>query len=179
VVHVGKHVTLLKEKQVSAVRGTGQQKPHLTLYRDKKMAYLEYEKLIQKGLLTTVELILEDVQKKGLKDPHHFYITFATTHPGVIIPAYLREEYPEEMTIVLQYQFWDLKVYDHLFSVSLSFNDQDETLTIPYSSLINFSDPSENFSLEFSPELTLPKNESPDAEAEQEKIISLDRFRKK
>jgi hypothetical protein len=143
------------------------------------MAYLEYEKLCEKGLLSTVRLILEEVKKEGLKEPHHFYITFATTHPGVIMPPYLKEEYPEEITIVLQYQFWDLKVYDHLFSVSLSFNDQDETITVPYSSIINFSDPSENFSLEFTPETSNNAPSSISEKSEKEKIISLDRFRKK
>ncbi len=145
------------------------------------MAYLEYEKLCEKGLLSTVRLILEEVKKEGLKEPHHFYITFATTHPGVIMPPYLKEEYPEEITIVLQYQCWYLKVYNHLLSVSLSFNDQDETITVPYSSLINFSDPSENFSLEFTPELFMPSTPSPDDDNGKEKanVISLDRFRKK
>lgn len=141
--------------------------------------YLEYEQLCQKGLLTTVRLALEQVEKQGLKEPHHFYVTFATNHPGVIIPEYLKKEYPEEITIVLQYQFWDLKVYENLFHVSLSFEDQDETLTIPFSSLINFSDPSENFSLEFTPEhMASPPPGGSDSKKE-EKIVSIDQFRKK
>ena len=142
--------------------------------------YLEYEKLCEKGLLHTVRLILEQVQKQGLKEPHHFYITFATTHPNVQMPPYLMDEYPEEMTIVLQHQFSNLKVYDHLFSVDLSFNDQEESVVIPFSSLISFSDPSENFVLEFTPELkSETHNKAGEEQSQKEKVVSLDRFRKK
>lgn len=142
--------------------------------------YLEYEKLCEKGLLHTVQLIMEQVQKQGLKEPHHFYITFATTHPTVQMPPYLVDEYPEEMTIVLQHQFFNLKVYDHLFSVDLSFNEQEENIVIPFSSLISFSDPSENFVLEFTPELKTPSDPKGEtAESQKEKVISLDHFRKK
>ena len=151
------------------------------------MTYLDYELLVERGLLYVVREALKQVAKDGLKGAHHFYITLKTDFPGVVLPPYLAEEYPEEMTIVLQYQFWELKVTESYFSVVLSFNDQDENIKIPFNSILNFSDPSVNFSLEFTPRVECKKKEAvqdsstdknTDVSAES-KVISLDRFRKK
>jgi hypothetical protein len=158
------------------------------------MEYLDYERLFEQSLLTTVKEVLLHVKKDGLREPHHFYITFLTQYPGVELPGYLGEEYPKEITIVLQYQFWDLDVQKDHFSVVLSFNDQDEKIRVPYKALISFSDPSQNFSLEFNP--TLPKkvkstgekksissgpddSQSDHTPPDEDNIVSIDQFRKK
>lgn len=141
------------------------------------MAYLDYEALIEKELLNVTKRVLEQVQAEGIKDPHAIYITFSTTYPGVIMPAYLREEYASEMTIILQYQFWDLRVHDHDFSLVLSFNEQEEELTIPFASLMNASDPSCNFGLDFTP--SPPKSTVQKKEDGKDNVVSMDRFRKK
>ncbi len=141
------------------------------------MAYLDYETLIEKELMNVAKRVLEEVNEHGIKDPHAIYITFSTQYSGVIMPTYLREEYPSEMTIILQYQFWELKVHKHDFSIILSFNEQEEELTIPFSSLINISDPSCNFGLGFNPEN--PKSPPDNKEKNKNNVVSMDRFRKK
>jgi hypothetical protein len=80
---------------------------------------------------------------------HHFYVTFKTGHTGVSIPDYLKLKYPDEMTIVLQYQFYNLKIEDEFFSVSLSFNNTQEHLVIPFAAITGFADPSVKFGLQF------------------------------
>lgn len=108
-----------------------------------------YEKMVQNALLGVVKKVLEEINKNGLQGDHHFYLTFRTDHPKVSMPSYLMEAYKEEMTIILQHQFWDLDVYDKGFSVSLSFNDVPESLYIPFTAIINFVDPSVRFGLQF------------------------------
>ncbi|MDP2193817.1 MAG: ClpXP protease specificity-enhancing factor SspB [Alphaproteobacteria bacterium] len=95
--------------------------------------------------------MLKKVAISGLTSDHHFYIGFSTTHAGVQLPSYLREEYPEDMTIVLQHEFWDLAVDEHGFSVTLSFDDMDENIYVPFDALISFVDPSVTFGLQFAP----------------------------
>src|SRR4029077_3429695 len=85
----------------------------------------------------------------GLRSAHHFYIGFATQMPGVVIPDHLRTRYPDEMTIVIQHQFWDLDITETGFSVTLSFQKQPERLEIPFAAIRSFADPSVNFALEF------------------------------
>src|SRR5690606_30894807 len=82
---------------------------------------------------------------------HHFYITFESTRPDVKVPEYLRKQHPEEITIVLQHQFWDLKADDKGFSVLLSFNEVQERIEVSYAALISFLDPSVKFGLQFEP----------------------------
>ncbi len=168
-------------KQASAVwRGTGQQKPPLYLDWNMVMAYIDYESLVEEALLEVVKKALKIAADKGLDDPHHFYITLASQHPGLELPNYLKKEYPEEITIVLQYEFWDLKVEKDYFSVTLSFEDSTETIKAPFSSVLNFTDPSQNFSLEFQPKFPEKKAPPPTkSKGGGDNIISLDRFRKK
>src|SRR6202162_6430374 len=91
-----------------------------------------YDKMVERALRGVIRDALARVAQDGLKSDHHFYIGFATTAPGVSIPARLVERYPAEITIVLQNQFWDLDVADESFSVSLSFDKQVERLTVPF-----------------------------------------------
>ncbi|MCR4267122.1 SspB family protein [Nitratireductor sp. ZSWI3] len=110
---------------------------------------IRYDILAQDALRGVMRKVLAEVARTGLPGEHHFFITFLTTAPGVRISTRLRERYPEQMTIVLQYQYWDLKVSETGFEVGLSFADVPEMLSIPFSAVRGFYDPSVNFELEF------------------------------
>jgi hypothetical protein len=110
---------------------------------------LRYDLLIEAALRSVVRETLANVVKNGLPGEHHFYITFLTHFPGVEIPEHLKKQYPEEMTIVLQYQFFGLKLLDDAFTVTLSFNNVKERLVIPLEAITTFADPSVNFALQF------------------------------
>ncbi|WP_338467728.1 ClpXP protease specificity-enhancing factor SspB [Novosphingobium sp. ZN18A2] len=112
---------------------------------------IPYDEIVQEALRAVVGRVLGEVQTSGgtLPGNHHFYITFKTGAPGVDIPASLRERFPDEMTIVLQNKFWDLKVDEEGFSVGLSFNQKAETLVIPFSAITAFVDPAVDFGLQF------------------------------
>lgn len=168
---------------------------------------LRYDQMVERALLNVVRESLKLVQKNGLPGDHHFYITFQTNHPGVVIPDHLRARYPGEMTIILQYQFWDLEITEEAFSLTLSFSDVPENLVVPFDAIVAFADPSVRFGLQFDvshEEGDLPPyddeemedevleelEESLKAAAEQEKpkatpeeegskVVTLDAFRKK
>ncbi len=110
---------------------------------------LRYDQMVENALKGVVRTALNQIGEHGLFGDHHLYLTFSTTQPGVKIPDSLMQKYPHEMTIVLQYQFWDLDVNDEGFAVSLSFNDVQERMHIPFSALTGFADPSVNFALQF------------------------------
>lgn len=145
---------------------------------------LRYDILIQDALRGAVKKILAEVGRTGLPGDHHFYIAFETTAPGVKVSQRLKERYPQEMTIVLQHQFWDLAIGEHAFEVGLSFGGVPEKLLVPYSAIKGFFDPSVQFALEFDPGKTaeeLPEDllEAVEelAKAEQEtsdKLITAD-----
>jgi len=155
---------------------------------------LRYDKMVEQALRGVVRQAVEEVVKDGLPGEHHFYITFMTDFPGVEIPDYLRDRYPGEMTIVLQYQFYDLSVDSERMKVTLSFNNIPERLSIPLAAITIFADPSVNFALQFQP---LGDDSGPDFEPEDEddegeedvsggkkgsksgEVVSLDKFRKK
>lgn len=111
--------------------------------------HIRYDILAQEALRGVMRKVLAEVARTGLPGNHHFFITFLTGAPGVRISTRLRERYPEQMTIVLQFQYWDLKVTDTGFEVGLSFSDIPEKLEIPFSAVRGFYDPSVNFELEF------------------------------
>lgn len=155
------------------------------------MTQINYDDLVQIALKQVVRQALEFVEKNGLVGNHHFYITFRTDHPDVAIPSYLLERHPEEITIVLQYQFWDLHVHAHGFEVTLSFNDIHERLQVPFDALTSFVDPSVKFGLQFVPIMTstkkapssqplLPSTADASEKIESaDNVIMLDAFRKK
>ena len=111
--------------------------------------HIRYDILAQDALRGVMRKVLGEVARTGLPGNHHFFITFLTGAPGVRISTRLRERYPEQMTIVLQFQYWDLKVTDTGFEVGLSFADIPEKLEIPFAAVRGFYDPSVNFELEF------------------------------
>ena len=114
---------------------------------------IRYDILAQEALRGVIRKVLGEVAKAGLPGNHHFFVTFLTGAPGVRISTRLHEKYPEQMTIVLQHQFWDLQVTDVLFEVGLSFGDVPERLVVPFSAIRGFYDPSVNFELEFDVEV--------------------------
>ena len=112
--------------------------------------HIRYDLLTQQALRAVVRRVLSDVAKTGsLPGEHHFYVTFDTRSPGVKLSPRLREQYPEEMTIVLQHQFWDLAVTEAHFEVALSFNGISEKLHVPLEAIKGFFDPSVQFGLQF------------------------------
>ena len=110
---------------------------------------IRYDLLVQEALRGVVRNVLTETARNGLQGDHHFFITFRTTAPGLRLSNRMRERYPEEMTIILQHQFWDLAVSDHAFEVGLSFNKTPERLLIPFAAITSFVDPSVQFGLKF------------------------------
>lgn len=110
---------------------------------------LRYDRMVEDALRSVVRRALVYASEQGLPGNHHFYITFRTEHPGVEIPASLKERYPGEMTIVLQHQFWGLEISDSEFAVTLSFADVPHRLVVPFPSVTAFADPSVRFGLQF------------------------------
>lgn len=125
--------------------------------------YIRYDILTQEALRSVVRTVLTDAAAKGLPGEHHFYINIDTRAEGVKISPRLAAQYPEEMTIVLQHQFWDLTVHDDVFEVGLSFNGIPERLVVPLAAIKGFFDPSVQFGLQFAIEADL-KGEEPEAE---------------
>ena len=125
---------------------------------------IRYDILAQEALRGVMRKVLAEVARTGLPGNHHFFITFMTGAPGVRISSRLRERYPEQMTIVIQFQYWDLKVTDTGFEVGLSFSDVPEKLEIPFSAVRGFYDPSVTFELEFEVRTETADDEAPAAE---------------
>ena len=151
---------------------------------------IPYDEIVQEALRDVVGRVLQEVESSGgLPGGHHFYITFQTRMPGVTIPRHLAERFPDEMTIVIQHRFWDLKVEDDSFSVGLSFGGVPTTLVVPFAAVTEFVDPAVDFSLKFQAnvpeqgheEHDEPDNDSPaDGGAEDaSNVVSVDFTRKK
>jgi len=165
---------------------------------------IRYDILAQEALRGVVRKVLSEVAKAGLPGEHHFFISFMTRAPGVRISQRLLDQYDKEMTIVLQNQFWDMKVTETGFEVGLSFDGNREMLSVPFSALKGFFDPSVQFGLQFDVEQANDGSAEEPAETEAkppakvgaatdgtesgaetppaddaEKVVSLDSFRKK
>ncbi len=110
---------------------------------------IDYPAILQDALRDAVRRVLEQAAEHGLPGEHHFYIGFRTGFPGVEVPRFLREQYPEEATIILQHQFWGLEVTPEAFSVLLSFGGSRQRLLVPFAALTAFADPSADFGLRF------------------------------
>jgi len=137
---------------------------------------IRYDILAQDALRGVVRKVLSEVARTGLPGEHHFFVSFATKAPGVRISSRLLAQYPEEMTIILQHQYWDLSVSETAFEVGLSFNNVPERLLIPFAAIKGFADPSVKFALQFelapvgepdaaAPSATPPEAGEPDAPA--------------
>ncbi|QLF71436.1 hypothetical protein FE840_015335 [Peteryoungia desertarenae] len=162
--------------------------------------HIRYDILAQDALRGVIRKVLSEVAATGrLPGDHHFFITFLTGAPGVRISQQLKAKYAEQMTIVIQHQFWDLKVSESQFEIGLSFSDTPEKLVIPFNAIRGFYDPSVNFELEFDVPLveeqedsaeitaypvdaTAQPTEEGEAKTDEKKegsVVSLDAFRKK
>jgi len=125
--------------------------------------HIRYDILAQDALRGVIRKVLSEVAATGsLPADHHFFITFLTQAPGVRISQHLKARYPEQMTIVVQHQFWELKVNETYFEIGLSFSDKPEKLTVPFAAVRGFYDPSVNFELEF--DVALAEGEGENAE---------------
>src|SRR5262245_5353978 len=111
--------------------------------------HIDYEALAQGAMRGIVRTVLERVAKTGLPGEHHFYIAFNTEAPGVVISKRLKQKYPEEMTVVLQHRFWDLTVTEERFEVKLTFDGIPERLSVPFTAVKVFFDPSVPYGLQF------------------------------
>jgi hypothetical protein len=151
---------------------------------------IPYDEIVQEALRAVVGRVLGEVEATGiLPGEHHFYITFKTGAAGVNIPKHLSERFPDEMTIVIQNQFWDLKVGKDQFQVGLSFNQSPAKLVIPFSAITGFVDPAVNFALQFQAqaeeigpqEHEEAENDHPIAEPIEDgsNVVSVDFSRKK
>src|SRR5688572_17952781 len=110
---------------------------------------VHYPELIDQAMRGVVRDVLKQTSRAGLQGEHHFYISFSTVYPGVQISEQLKNRYPKEITIVLQHQFWDFKVDERMFTVTLSFGGVPEKLVVPFAALTAFADPSVKFGLQF------------------------------
>jgi len=138
---------------------------HGAMSDDTPDSLIPYDEIVQEALRAVVGRVLGEVERSGgLPGQHHFYITFKTGAPGVDIPRHLSERFPDEMTIVLQNRFWDLKVAEDGFEVALSFNQIASHLIIPFAAVTGFHDPAVNFALQFQAQ----GDEGADAEHEAE-----------
>jgi len=146
---------------------------------------MNYERLAHEALRGVLRAALERVVSDGLPGAHHFYITFKTRAPGVSVPPDILAKYPDEMTVVLQHQYEDLRVEADRFSVKLRFGGVPKVLAMPYSAVVRFYDPSVQFLLQFeAPEIAEPVEEPtppepPEPTSDGPKVVSLDQFRKK
>ncbi len=142
---------------------------------------IDYGALMHTAMRDVIAQVLQNVSQYGLPGNHHFFITFDTQHPGVHLSDTLREKYPDEMTIVLQHEFYDLTVTKDVLSVSLSFSNTEEKLRIPLTALKTFVDPSVEFGLRFETvahETTQTSDEAAEPPKTEAEIVQLDRFRK-
>ena len=153
---------------------------------------LPYDDWTEEALRHVVARAITHAAAHGLPGDHHFYLTFRTDHPGTVIPPRLKQQYPEEMTIVLQHQFWDLRMHDDigLINVSLSFGGVPANLAIPLAAVTGFADPHVRFGLRFrvgepEPQATAePEPPPPPAIVEEApqsapQVVSLDAFRRR
>ena len=151
---------------------------------------IPYDEIVQDALRAVVGRVLGEVERSGgLPGEHHFYIAFKTRMPGVSIPKHLLERFPDEMTIVIQHRFWDLKVEEDSFTVGLSFGGVPSTLRVPFAAVTQFHDPAVEFSLTFQSnaaeeapeEHEAAENDAPSAEPVEDgsNVVSVDFTRKK
>ena len=146
---------------------------------------IDYDKIVEDALRIVVKKSLEIINERGLPGDHHFYISFDSTYKGIKVPNDLKSSEDNEIKIILQHQFWDLKIDNKKFSVTLSFNGQKKDITVPFNSIVSFSDPSVGFSLQFKKnslkeKINQPKDPIKNTKQENKaEVLSLDAFRPK
>lgn len=151
--------------------------------------HIDYQALTQAALKGVVRATLDEASKLDrLPGDHHFYITFRTRMPGVRMADHLKDRFPDEMTIVVQHQYWDFRVFDDRFEITLKFGGDAQELRVPFSALTRFYDPSVSFGLQFesgdqtppiAPVGDAPAADAKSAAAGEATVVSLDSFRRK
>lgn len=148
---------------------------------------IDYGNLMHRAMRGLIQEVLQDVAAHGLPGSHHFFITFDTTHPAALLADWLRDRYPNEMTVVVQHWYDNLDVTDDGFSVTLNFGDQPEPLYIPYDAIKTFVDPSVEFGLRFETHSSAEDDasdeddddpEGPTGAPREAEVVRLDTFRK-
>ena len=158
---------------------------------------LNYPRMLQAALRDVARRALQEIAEDGMPGEHHFLIQVSPQHPEVVVPGFLRDQYPEELTLILQHQYWNLLVDEDRFRVTLSFGGKRHNLEVPFDALIGFADPAANFALRFEaflPSSTAPLAETVAPEHEQDqkqvddgasptksagaKVVAIDSFRK-
>jgi uncharacterized protein len=129
---------------------------------------IRYDLLVQDALRSVVRKVLADTTRNGLVGEHHFNIAFKTQAPGVVVPAAVKQRFPDEMSIILQHEFWDLVVTQDAFEVSLNFSRKPERLTVPFDSITGFTDPSVPFGFKLEPRVSEPASRAPAAVEQKE-----------
>lgn len=154
---------------------------------------LDYPSMLQSAVRGVIRSALEEVAELGLPGEHHFFIQIRSDHPGVSLPSFLRQRYPEEMTIALQHQFWGLMVDEEAFSVTLAFEGSRHSVTVPFDAVVAFADPVAEFTLQLKPILPMEaegeagadETEAPDAADDSEtggegaRVVDFESFRKR
>ena len=147
---------------------------------------INYSQILKKNMLNVFRDVLKNIEVNGLQEGHHLYIAFRTDVKKVVIPDWLKAQHPKEMTIIIQYEYWNFKVKNDSFNIGLSFNDIKVDITVPFDAVISFADPYANFGLTLSPVET-SKNKKNKIEKDKKqntiitddnKIVYLNKFRK-
>ena len=147
---------------------------------------INYSKILKNNMINVLKDVLTNIKKNGLQENHHLYITFKTNSKKVIIPQWLLDKFPREMTIVIQHEYWNYDVTNDHFEITLSFNDIKTDLLIPFSSVISFADPYANFGLKLIQEKIM-SNENINKKkqklknnknSKKDNVIELNKFRK-
>ncbi len=146
---------------------------------------IDYLKILRKNMINFLKDVLTHIKNNGLQEGHHLYITFKTNDKKVIIPQWLLEKFPSEMTIVIQYEYWNYNVTNDHFKITLSFNDIKTDLIVPFSSVISFADPYANFGLKLIQDKVIKHKKTNKAKqkiknteySKKDNIIELNKFR--
>ena len=139
---------------------------------------INYKKIMNANIINILKDVLKIIDKEGIVNGHHLYITFMTNHPKVVIPSWLKEKYPNEITIIIQYEYYNLKIFKNYFSITLSFNNIKADLKIDYDSIISFADPKANFGLKIKDNENLQKNVRKLRKSKKNNVIDFNNYKK-
>ena len=139
---------------------------------------INYKKIMNANIINILKDVLKIIDKEGIVNGHHLYITFMTNHPKVVIPSWLKEKYPNEITIIIQYEYYNLKIFKNYFSITLSFNNIKADLKIDYDAIISFADPQANFGLKIKDNENVQKNVRKLRKSKKNNVIDFNNYKK-
>ena len=139
---------------------------------------INYKKIMNANIINILKDVLKIIDKEGIVNGHHLYITFMNNHPKVVIPSWLKEKYPNEITIIIQYEYYNLKIFKNYFSITLSFNNIKADLKIDYDAIISFADPQANFGLKIKDNGNLQKNVRKLRKSKKNNVIDFNNYKK-